>query len=442
MKREKNQLFPKMNKKRVNSLTKKPRDLTPDLKIRQKINFLSSENILSISNTNQSLSFLKPEQKRIRSRIISSYSPNDRKIKNSSNNLVFSLIKNRSISKRIINNCRKNISNLKKNFGFNSPRSKTKKLKKKFAPPQKKSQPPLLNSIPQFHVNTFQSNDTINSNYTLSNTNNYNNIQTCSFNHFGQLTDFEVKSLSMIQTLIQNVVGKSQNKAAILNELDIIYKNVFHEYNSSMNNGNKSSNNSDNNIHSNSSANNNTTDDSNNNIFNKLDAINSKCEYIQAENSKLKKLIPEKSETFEDVKESIKNFKEEINKIKKNTSTTIPTNKNQKHNNNNINNKPKFPLKNVSLNLQLVQKVKNLDKGIYSDSQRNNINSRSNDTIINTNENVDQSLKMNDLNLKKIPNNTIHDFNQEFLENYNDFSPSWRREVDKMNQRRKDYQII
>ena len=206
-----------------------------------------------------------------------------------------------------------------------------------------------------------------------------------------------------------------------------------------MNNGNKS-NNSDNNIHSNSSANNNTTDDSNNNIFNKLDAINSKCEYIQAENSKLKKLIPEKSETFEDVKESIKNFKEEINKIKKNTSTTIPTNKNQKHNN--INNKPKFPLKNVSLNLQLVQKVKNLDKGIYSDSQRNNINSRSNDTIINTNENVDQSLKMNDLNLKKIPNNTIHDFNQEFLENYNDFSPSWRREVDKMNQRRKDYQII
>ena len=89
-----------------------------------------------------------------------------------------------------------------------------------------------------------------------------------------------------------------------------------------------------------------------------------------------------------------------------------------------------------------MQKVKNLDKGIYSDSQRNNINSRSNDTIINTNENVDQSLKMNDLNLKKIPNNTIHDFNQEFLENYNDFSPSWRREVDKMNQRRKDYQII
>jgi hypothetical protein len=38
--------------------------------------------------------------------------------------------------------------------------------------------------------------------------------------------------------------------------------------------------------------------------------------------------------------------------------------------------------------------------------------------------------KNNKLNLLNIPKNM--DFNDEFLENYEDFSPSWRNEVDKM----------
>ena len=33
-------------------------------------------------------------------------------------------------------------------------------------------------------------------------------------------------------------------------------------------------------------------------------------------------------------------------------------------------------------------------------------------------------------------NNKVRDFNEEFLENYNEFSPSWRLEADKMNQRK------
>ena len=49
---------------------------------------------------------------------------------------------------------------------------------------------------------------------------------------------------------------------------------------------------------------------------------------------------------------------------------------------------------------------------------------------------------MKDINLENIANNKVHDFNDEFLENYEDFSPSWRREVDKMNQRKKDYQMM
>ena len=36
------------------------------------------------------------------------------------------------------------------------------------------------------------------------------------------------------------------------------------------------------------------------------------------------------------------------------------------------------------------------------------------------------------LNLKGVA-----DFNQEFLENYNDFSPSWRKEADRMLMRGK-----
>ena len=50
--------------------------------------------------------------------------------------------------------------------------------------------------------------------------------------------------------------------------------------------------------------------------------------------------------------------------------------------------------------------------------------------------------EMKDINLENIANNKVHDFNDEFLENYEDFSPSWRREVDKMNQRKKDYQMM
>jgi hypothetical protein len=40
------------------------------------------------------------------------------------------------------------------------------------------------------------------------------------------------------------------------------------------------------------------------------------------------------------------------------------------------------------------------------------------------------------LNLEEIQNNKVRDFNEEFLENYNEFSPSWRLEADKMNQRK------
>lgn len=427
MKRDKTQLYSKMTKNRVSSLNKKSRDLTPDLQIRNNINFISSENnLLSVSN-NQSLSFFRPEQKRIKNRIMSSYSPKERTSKNSINPIILSIIKGRSISKRIINNYRKNISSLKKNYGFTSSRSKNKRKQKKQIPFHKKK-------LQQLSVNTFQSNETINSNNTIANTNS-NNL----FVHSSKLSEKEIKSLMMINNMITNLLSTTSNKALIFSELDNIYKNAFASMNVNYNEYAKGNNTSDNIIHSNST-NNNTTDDSNNNIFNKLDAINTKCEIIQEENNKLKKLIPKSSETFEDVKESIKNFKAEINKIKKNS--TIPTTKKiskplQAVDNKTVSNKNKYPIKNISLNLQLVQKVKDI-KNICSDSQRNSKN-KENDTIIETQI---KNEEMNDINLENIANNKVHDFNDEFLENYEDFSPSWRREVDKMNQRKKDYQMM
>lgn len=428
MKRDKTQIYSKMTKTRVSSLNKKMRDLTPDLQIRNKINFISSENnLLSVSN-NQSLSFFRPEQKRIKNRIMSSYSPNERTSKNSINPIILSIIKGRSISKRIINNYRKNISSLKKNYGFTSSRSKNKRKQKKQIPFHKKK-------LQQLSVNTFQSNETINSNNTISNTN--NNL----FVHSSKLSENEIKSLMMINNMITNLLSKTNNKALVFSELDNIYKNAFANLNVNYHEYAKGNNTSDNIIHS-SSTNNNTTDDSNNNIFNKLDVINTKCEMIQEENNKLKKLIPKSSETFEDVKESIKNFKAEINKIKKN-STIATTKKVTKQScpineNKTLTNKNKYPIKNISLNLQLVQKVKDI-KNICSDSQRNNKSKENNDTIIETQM---KNEEMNDLNFENIANNKVHDFNDEFLENYENFSPSWRKEVDRMNQRKKDYQMM
>ena len=246
MKRDKTQLYSKMTKNRVSSLNKKSRDLTPDLQIRN--------NLLSVSN-NQSLSFFRPEQKRIKNRIMSSYSPKERTSKNSINPIILSIIKGRSISKRIINNYRKNISSLKKNYGFTSSRSKNKRKQKKQIPFHKKK-------LQQLTVNTFQSNETINSNNTIVLSNN-NNL----FVHSSKLSDNEIKSLMMINNMITNLLSTTSNKALVFSELDNIYKNAFASMNVNYNEYAKGNNTSDNIIHS-SSTNNNTTDDSNNNIFN------------------------------------------------------------------------------------------------------------------------------------------------------------------------------
>ena len=122
------------------------------------------------------------------------------------------------------------------------------------------------------------------------------------------------------------------------------------------------------------------------------------------------------------------------------------------NNNHNGNNKSKIALKNASLNLHMIPKVNGIEKyskhnngnessqrnvnlgsnGIENKSERNNIKSEDN----NNNNTSGNGIHMIGLNLEEIQNNKVRDFNEEFLENYNEFSPSWRLEADKMNQRK------
>jgi hypothetical protein len=70
--------------------------------------------------------------------------------------------------------------------------------------------------------------------------------------------------------------------------------------------------------------------------------------------------------------------------------------------------------------------------GIDNKSERNISKNEDN----NNNNTSGNSIHMIGLNLEEIQNNKVRDFNEEFLENYNEFSPSWRLEADKMNQRK------
>ena len=103
------------------------------------------------------------------------------------------------------------------------------------------------------------------------------------------------------------------------------------------------------------------------------------------------------------------------------------------------------------------QEIKNIQKKINNDSNNNNYNGYEEEESLNNislgnNLNISENKKdfqSNGININSnINNNNINpkpinlnfeqpkDFNEEFLQNYDQFSPSWRNEVDKMNARR------
>jgi hypothetical protein len=103
------------------------------------------------------------------------------------------------------------------------------------------------------------------------------------------------------------------------------------------------------------------------------------------------------------------------------------------------------------------QEIKNIQKKINNDSNNNNYNGYEeeeeslNNISLGNNLNISENKKdfqSNGININSNINNNINpkpinlnfeqpkDFNEEFLQNYDQFSPSWRNEVDKMNARR------
>ena len=196
-------------------------------------------------------------------------------------------------------------------------------------------------------------------------------------------------------------------------------------------------------------------------IENELNSLNKNYNQIKEDNINLKCLINEKTTAFEDVKNSLKNFQNEINllKLNNNNNQNIIRNKNndnQTENDNNIIlvNSKGLEMKNVKLNISNIKKVNEIqeisslknkpkesnrdnnnsfDCNNYSFGQINsldlhfeNSNNNSKNNIFNSNNSIDPlSLTFHE-QFSCIEENQQNDLGQELNKNY-DFSPSLRK---------------
>ena len=79
-------------------------------------------------------------------------------------------------------------------------------------------------------------------------------------------------------------------------------------------------------------------------------------------------------------------------------------------------------------------KVNNNTKNNQTTKFSLNMNKKSNNDNTATNDEAAASVQV--LNFECLKRN---DFNDEFVQNYEDFSPSWRKECDRLNLRKKNY---
>ena len=311
-------------------------------------------------------------------------------------NKFFDVLKSRSISKNKIDKFIKKISNSKiklennKKSKSNSKGKKTiLKNKNNNISNQKKKIPFISNynyNIKTKKINMTNSKESINTVSTSIYSNN--------------LTEKEKNILITIQNLLFNILFNSQNQKDILKEFELIYQRAISFSNSNL-----------------ISKNRNYSDD---NLFNQLNQINLKFVEIEKENKELKNLIKEKISGFEDVKNSIKNVQDEINKIKTLNEENLIKNSNLNY----------ISMKNVKMND--IKKVNGIEE---IKSEKNSLNeSIDSIKIIQPNENIQKKnteLKLNFNGLEEYKNS----FNEIFLSNYNQFSASWRKDADKIMER-------
>ena len=302
-----------------------------------------------------------------------------------------------------------------------------------------------------------------------------------------QITGEDKNILIQIETLIYQLLNNcSSPKKIILKEIENIYKNAVEICNNETNTnylgtesdtpyGKKSNSNltlskknSKKNLEINDKKNDtNNADNSKNkdNIEKELNILNKKYNQIKEENINLKYLITEKTTAFEDVKNSLKSFQNEINQLKNNNNNNNQKSLRNKNNENNsdknsnsnqnniIINSKGLEMKNVKLNLSNVQRVneiqdlsstKNRHKENNSEKLENNIfncnnysfgqnnsleinfenTNNSKRDLLNSNRSIDLlSLTFHD-NIDDIQQNEIEP--ELNLKNY-DFSPSLRK---------------
>ena len=311
-------------------------------------------------------------------------------------NKFFDVLKSRSISKNKIDKFIKKISNSKiklennKKSKSNSKGKKTILKNKNNNIIKKKKKIPFISNY-NYNIKTKK----------INMTNSKESINTVSTSIYSNnLTEKEKNILITIQNLLFNILFNSQNQKDILKEFELIYQRAISFSNSNL-----------------ISKNRNYSDD---NLFNQLNQINLKFVEIEKENKELKNLIKEKISGFEDVKNSIKNVQDEINKIKTLNEENLIKNSNLNY----------ISMKNVKMND--IKKVNGIEE---IKSEKNSLNeSIDSIKIIQPNENIQKKnteLKLNFNGLEEYKNS----FNEIFLSNYNQFSASWRKDADKIMER-------
>ena len=389
------------------------RTRTPNVNIinnKKHINFTYSNNELSsFSQPNEKNKTFLDCKKNIYSRSLkklnhfqTSFSSSKEKKKISFKNKFFDILKNRSISKKTLSRYSKKISNSKNKNESNKKPKSISIVKKSIS--KNKSNNKLNKNIP--FIRNYNSNMRTRK-YFSQNSNSKESINTISTSIYSNnLTEKEKTALATIQNILFNLLTTSQNPKEIIKEFELINQRAISFTNSKIMSK--------------------TSNSSEDNINNQLNRINLKFVEMEKENNELKKMIKEKIIGFEDVKNSIINVQKEINKIKKNKKEE----QYKKNLNSNIS------MKNIKMNIKHIKKVNKLEdlkneKNYMEDYDSNN------DTIIQIkdNEPVQDKKNVMKLNFQGLED-CRKNFNEVFLSNYNEFSASWRNDVDKINERK------
>jgi hypothetical protein len=246
------------------------------------------------------------------------------------------------------------------------------------------------------------------------------------------LTDLEKKIINQIKALINQLISITSiySKPIIIKELEKIFDKVIHSNNCFSGKNSKKINNEKNiKIFNKTNPNILSSNSDITNIEDKINILNNKFNKIEEENINLKNVISEKYIAFEEMKNSLKNFQEEIDKLKNNNNSNNIKNYSNDNTNDNL------ELKNI--NMKKTFKMKKDDD--LESNKRKNQNNKCNDALYNKNNNKDNKNNII-LNLNKcydplsitfnsqFPNSEEKDYNSydNILYNCNEFSPTWK----------------